>query len=290
MASPDNSPPGPQGSSRATGGFMCGCAHGIALNIDRSIPRFIGAEAGLAAQDAAEQRAYAATINNNNPSTPAAPMEIDRAPLKLVVLDGLVGGPQHCAFDDCTAELHNSCGGVFCIEHLLAYGSKFHVQGCLEVKIASTQACQAHQGQWKTHLKKHNCHTYAGAKRMLKRPGETLAWQTQPNVNTQPHDAPAPEGERRKNYFTAPRFYCVETLCAPCGVVIAWTKFDKAESPTNILNWLETVYPTPESRPDYICIDKACQVFHTSIRNGSWSRIWKETTRFIVDSYHYINH
>ena len=33
MASPDNSPPGPQGSSRATGGFMCGCAHGIALNI-----------------------------------------------------------------------------------------------------------------------------------------------------------------------------------------------------------------------------------------------------------------
>ena len=32
---------------------------------------------------------------------------------------------------------------------------------------------------------------------MLKRPGETLAWQTQPNVNTQPHDAPAPEGERR---------------------------------------------------------------------------------------------
>ena len=125
---------------------------------------------------------------------------------------------------------------------------------------------------------------------MLKRPGETLAWQTQPNVNTQPHDAPAPEGERRKNYFTAPRFYCVETLCAPCGVVIAWTKFDKAESPTNILNWLETVYPTPESRPDYICIDKACQVFCTSIQNGSWSRIWKETTRFIVDSYHYINH
>ena len=33
MASPDNSPPGPQGSSRATGGFMRGRAHGIALNI-----------------------------------------------------------------------------------------------------------------------------------------------------------------------------------------------------------------------------------------------------------------
>ncbi|EDR04613.1 uncharacterized protein LACBIDRAFT_304273 [Laccaria bicolor S238N-H82] len=27
-----------------------------------------------------------------------------------------------------------------------------------------------------------------------------------------------------------------------------------------------------------------------TISNGSWDRIWKHTTRFIVDSYHYINH
>ena len=41
---------------------------------------------------------------------------------------------------------------------------------------------------------------------------------------------------------------------------------------------------------DYICIDKACRVLRTAISNGSWDRIWKKTTRFIVDSYHYINH
>ncbi|KAF8983847.1 hypothetical protein BDQ17DRAFT_1393908 [Cyathus striatus] len=40
-----------------------------------------------------------------------------------------------------------------------------------------------------------------------------------------PHDdAPAPH-EEQNHYFTAPQFYCVETLCAPCGAVIAWTKF-----------------------------------------------------------------
>lgn len=38
------------------------------------------------------------------------------------------------------------------------------------------------------------------------------------------------------NYFTSRRFYCVETICAPCGVVIAWAKFANAESPTNILH------------------------------------------------------
>ena len=106
----------------------------------------------------------------------------------------------------------------------------------------------------------------------------------------QPQDEPGHgEGTPKDNYFKAPRFYCVETICAPCGVVLAWTKFDKAESPTNILNWLELVYPIPESQPDYVCIDKSCAVLHTAIVNRDWET-WKPTTQFIVYSYHYINH
>ena len=53
-------------------------------------------------------------------------------------------------------------------------------------------------------------------------------------------------------------FYCVETICAPCGVVVAWTKFAKAESETNILDFLTATYPNEATRPDYVCIDKAC--------------------------------
>src|SRR6267154_4156037 len=63
----------------------------------------------------------------------------------------------------------------------------------------------------------------------------------------------------------------------------------KAESPTNILNFLDALYPTLDVRPDYVCIDKGCQILRTAISNGSWN-VWRETTRFIVDSYHYINH
>jgi hypothetical protein len=90
-------------------------------------------------------------------------------------------------------------------------------------------------------------------------------------------------------YFSPNRFYCVETICAPCGVVITWTIFPKAESPTNILRFLESVFPTPESRPDYICIKKACLVLKHAIEGGTWPR-WSKTSCFIVDSYHYMNH
>ena len=75
---------------------------------------------------------------------------------------------------------------------------------------------------------------------------ERLAWLPTINRQVQQHDAePAAETEK-DNYFVTPHFYCVETICAPCGVVIALTLFAKAESSTNILNWLESVYPTPE--------------------------------------------
>ena len=81
----------------------------------------------------------------------------------------------------------------------------------------------------------------------------------------------------------------METICAPCGVVIAWTKFDRSESTTKILQFLEQVYPSQLSRPDYICIDKACQLLRTVIATDSWDD-WKMTSRFIVDTYHYTNH
>jgi len=161
---------------------------------------------------------------------------------------------------------------------------------CNNQKIAGTKACARHQREWNKYIQAHNQHSFHGARRMLQRQGEHLPWHPAAVVNPpQPHDEPAPE-RQRKNYFSAPHFYCVETICAPCGVVIAWAKFAKSESPTNILEFLQSVYPTEESRPNYICIDKGCNVLRTAIANGSWDAVWKATTRFIVDTYHYTNH
>ena len=52
---------------------------------------------------------------------------------------------------------------------------------------------------------------------------------------------------------------------------------------------MEAVYPDSTTRPDYVCIDKGCLLFRHAVASGRWDN-WKDTTRFIVDSYHYSNH
>ncbi|TFK17151.1 hypothetical protein FA15DRAFT_683597 [Coprinopsis marcescibilis] len=115
---------------------------------------------------------------------------------------------------------------------------------------------------------------------------ETLALGQQ---TYQPHDEPQQDQIGLKHYFGPKRYYCVEAICYACGVVKAWAKFAKSESPTKILKFLAAVFPTKEERPDFICIDKAYLVLQTAISNGSWNE-WKEKSRFIVDTYHHNNH
>ena len=81
---------------------------------------------------------------------------------------------------------------------------------------------------------------------MLQQPQELQTWKSRLNHPYQPHDEETPD-HALTHYFGPACYYCVETIVAPCGVVIAWTKFDKSESPTKILNFLETIYPNIES-------------------------------------------
>ena len=184
----------------------------------------------------------------------------------------------------------NAWGGVFCEFHNHEYGARCCIKGCENPKVHRTQACQQHQQEWSRYSSQHSCHALAEVRRILQQPRELMPWQTALNRVAQPHDQPpVAEEERKKHYFAPSCFYSVETICAPCGVEITWAKFAKAESPTNMLQFFESVYPTEISWPDYVCVDKGCQVLHTCIANGSWDS-WQTTTRFIVDSYHYINH
>lgn len=182
----------------------------------------------------------------------------------------------------------NARGGSLCSHHEIILGNQCRVCDCFNHKIQNTEACLIHQDLWKKHKETHSRDHLMGVRRILRRPNDPQDWQTRQNHPYQPHDEETPD-RVLTHYFSPARYYCVETIVAPCGVVIAWTKFDKSESPTKILNFLQTIYPDTESRPSYVCIDKACLVLRTSISNGSWEE-WKKTTRFIVDSYHYTNH
>ena len=181
-------------------------------------------------------------------------------------------------------------GVFFCVRHEITHGNLCRMRDCDRPKVAPSHTCAIHQNRWRQHIIRHGRQSLLGIRRLIRRSEEErVEWLPRRNRQVQPHDEDTSSESRRDNYFVPPRFYCVETLCAPCGAVHAWTLFDKSESPTQILEFLDAVYPTADVRPNYICIDKGCRVLRTAIVNGSWN-VWKDTTRFIVDSYHYINH
>jgi len=213
--------------------------------------------------------------------------------VQMIVIDGTVMWPKHCAFEDCTEDLAHYHNGIFCDEHEFTQGNLCRIQGCHHDKAPEIQTCEQHRERWDSHVIRFGRSSLLGVRRILRRSEEeSLPWLSAPNHNVQPHDEPDPAiapGTQQKAYFVAPHFYCVETICAPCGVVIAWTKFAKAESESNILNFLDKVYPDADSRPDYVCIDKGCKLLCHAVASHRWNT-WRNTTCFIVDSYHYINH
>ena len=168
-------------------------------------------------------------------------MNIDHADVTMHVLDGIVMGPTHCAYKSCEADLLNAHGGAFCPVHETDYGSKCHVVGCQNNKVLPTQACQQHKKEWDKHVQNRSPGALAGVRRMLRWPAENLEWLPKIQRDFVPHDGPVPAERENKTYFSPNRFYCVETICAPCGTVIAWAKFDKSESPTNIMKFLDKV-------------------------------------------------
>jgi len=217
-------------------------------------------------------------------------IEETTSPVKMVVLDGIVMGPMHCAFDNCTAPLANTRGESLCGHHQLQFGNRCQMRGCGNARDGDTFACLQHGSIWHKIVQKRNKSSLTGFRRVLQQqPAERQPWQQPEDRELQPHDGQEAEEVEATHFFIPQCFYCVETICAPCGVVIAWTKFDRSESTTKILQFLEQVYPSQPSCPDYICIDKACQLLRTIISSGSWDD-WKLTSRFIVDTYHYTNH
>ncbi|KAF8982442.1 hypothetical protein BDQ17DRAFT_1394061 [Cyathus striatus] len=186
--------------------------------------------------------------------------------VKMVVIDGIVMGPTHCAYEDCSVKLANAHTGVFCLRHESQHEGLCRMKDCYNCHEPNSKTCLNHRQNWFNHITQFGRQSVLGIEGLLE------------EVNNQPHDVLAGHAQESDNYFVAPRFYCVETLCAPCGVVIAWTKFAKSEGASQIMDFLEDIYPTPESRPSYVCIDKACVVLKHLIRSRNWN-MWKATTR-----------
>ncbi|KAF8800674.1 hypothetical protein BYT27DRAFT_7262814 [Phlegmacium glaucopus] len=129
-------------------------------------------------------------------------VDSNASPVKMVVLDGIVMGPTHCAYDDCVNEISNARGGALCAHHDTMLGSRCHVFDCQNQRVNPTEACDEHQPIWKKHSEKHSQQHLSGVRRMLRQPMENMAWQIQDHHDTGPHDQEAPENPQRPHYFS----------------------------------------------------------------------------------------
>ena len=117
-------------------------------------------------------------------------MDVDRSPspdeeaspVKMVVMDGVVMGPTHCAYDDCTQDLAKLKGGVLCVHHELLYGNLCRICDCNNLKVAPTQTCAQHQNHWHKHVVQFGRQSLLRIRRMVGHSEEErLAWL--PTIN-----------------------------------------------------------------------------------------------------------
>ena len=76
----------------------------IGIDENHVVPVLTGEDAELAVEDAAQIKYNAQHAMEIDQS----PSPVEESPVKLVVLDGVVMGPTHCAYNNCTGSLKNA--------------------------------------------------------------------------------------------------------------------------------------------------------------------------------------
>ena len=152
---------GENGVIRAADQHACSeCTHDyIATTSDTTPTALSAAVVGVDEVEQSSPQAANSSSSSSSGSTSASTsedgMDIDKAPVKMVVVDGTCFGPKHCAYENCTDDLINYRGAVFCAIHEQTHGAKCRVHNCDNEKIRATQACQQHQQQWKKYMAQH---------------------------------------------------------------------------------------------------------------------------------------
>jgi hypothetical protein len=140
----------------------------IGIDENRDVPVLTGEGAELAVQDAAQARYNAQHAMDVDQRT----SPVEESPVKLVVLDGVVMGPTHCAYDNCTGNLKNAHRGVFCNEHETLFGHLCRIRDCNNPKSPPSQTCVQHQDRWYKHATRYARQSILGIRRLVRRSEE----------------------------------------------------------------------------------------------------------------------
>ena len=106
----------------------------------------------------------------------------EASPVSLVVMDGVVMGPTHCAFDNCIEAVENAQGGVFCARHEITHGNLCRMRDCDRPKVAPTHTCTIHKNCWHQRAIRYGWQSVLGIHRLIRHSEEEhVDWLLQRN-------------------------------------------------------------------------------------------------------------
>ncbi|KAJ7749119.1 hypothetical protein B0H16DRAFT_1883387 [Mycena metata] len=232
----------------------------------------------------------------------APPVDGRRGYARLASMDGKTITHKICAVTVCQGELVNYKNGRFCEGHLnlrevcgiVPCGRPIHTPGAL------TCNDQAHKDWYSQYLNRFSRQSFPGVQRVIRKQtaaqgrfgaggGESDATDgpqlhpTLPPLNGTP-------GAEVTHTFRARKTYCLQTIQWACGCPIGWGKCYISESSSQVLAFINRTWENnPESKPSFIAYDDACNLLR-HIVTQNLDDPWLKTTKFIVDSWHYIGH
>ncbi|KAJ7773618.1 hypothetical protein DFH07DRAFT_866044 [Mycena maculata] len=238
---------------------------------------------------------------------PGQPQQQDSPPAngcrgytRLATMDGKTITHKICAVSTCDNELVNYKNGRFCEDHLnlrekcgiIPCGRTVHSTGSLTCDL------QSHKDWHESYLNRFSRTSFPGVQRVIRRqlggqsrfapPNETE--QDGPSLQPTLPSLDGVPGAEVSHTFRARTTYCLQTIQWSCGCPIGWGKCYTSESSSQVLSFIDRIWADhPDAKPSFIAYDDACNLLRHIVTQDARSS-WIQTTKFIVDAWHYIGH
>ncbi|KAF9471637.1 hypothetical protein BDN70DRAFT_926075 [Pholiota conissans] len=242
----------------------------------------------------------------DNPHLPGAISQAEPIPgqkkgyVRMAVMDGKTIGHRTnmfskiCALNTCRNPLDNFKNGRFCVDHLNLRQICGIVPCGHPIASEGSVTCddESHFQWHKRYIKRFNRLSYPGVRRVIRRQQNPPPGANPFNLNIEqqlPNLGDTP-GNEVTHTFRARSVYCVETVQWACGIPIGWGKCYNSESAPQVLSIMSRIWQGREHlRPSFIAYDDACDLLrHIATQNNPSG--WLNSTKFIVDAWHYIGH
>ncbi|KAJ7937837.1 hypothetical protein B0H13DRAFT_1465837, partial [Mycena leptocephala] len=151
----------------------------------------------------------------------------------------------------------------------------------------------SHKDWHQKYLNRFSRLSFPGVQRVIRRQAgrnDANVPLTGPTLHSELPELNGTAGDSVAHTFRARSTYCLQTVQWSCGCPIGWGKCYRSESSSQVLKIIDNIWEDhPESRPGFLAYDDACNLLlHLVTQNPNSS--WIQTTKFIVDAWHYIGH